>query len=207
MGKSIWGSYEPGGIPIKNLQLRVVQNHNFQPEKPVIPLTHLFLQASQQVAPAVVAVPAAATFHCHRPSQPRWLPVEAAIAVDTPWFGWNLKTPLNSTCIFVEDDVKRIFNISCLTVDIDISYSSWYAFVVSSQCRLELLVLRLETGSWVSGAGSWVSDGLSSSSFNQPRVDISNEVVKGSCSTAIYHPVLLLIGIVQLILIGFKTAA
>ena len=72
--------------------------------------------------------------------------------------------------------------------------------MVSSQCHLELLVLRLETG-------SWVSDGLSSSSFNQPRVDISDEVAKGSCSTAIYHPVLLLIGIVQLILIGFKKAA
>ena len=68
-------------------------------------------------------------------------------------------------------------------------------------------MMRPETASWVSGAGSWVSDGLSSSSFNQPRVDIFNEVVKGSCSTAIYHPVLLLIGIVQLILIGFKKAA
>lgn len=122
-----------------------------------------------------------------------------------------MKTPLNSTCFFVEDDVKRIFDgYSTFHVSrllFYISYSSWYAFVVSSQCHLELLLLRLETGSWVSGAGSWVSDGLSSSSFNQPRVDIFNEVVKGSCSTAIYNPVLLLIGIVQLILIGFKKAA
>ncbi len=85
-------------------------------------LSHLFLQASQ--APAGVAVPVAATFHCHRPSQPRWLPVEAAIAVDTPWLCRNLFWHFWRGVFFwgwCQKDIQNISKHSCLTFYIAIS--------------------------------------------------------------------------------------